>query len=369
MLSEQAKELLTGLVDGELDERQHRKAMLLLQQYPEAMEFLRHLQMDADAIRGLPAPRLKADFSDRVMDEIIRRSQPKTFPMRRRRWKPYVAAGLAASLLLGVFSGTLFHWLTRDEEVRIPSGSFVFQKSKARIPSVDVPVPRGPNPLIAEMVEGIYSQYAAPIPPDREFRVAFQELRKEGPATTGLDAELQKQKSLNLDVTVRNGSLAFNRLAEALKDRQIKLAIDAQVAKALASKEAAKHEYWVYVENVKADEVSKLLRDLSQDDPNGKQFQATPFAKLMVAGLEGNQKAEIAKKLGFANASGMDATSTANMLPEPKTPTKKVTERIAVVLPNEPNVGMKSDEVRQFVFNRQKAGAGTVPVLIRLRVE
>src|SRR5262249_19757793 len=105
MLSEQVIELLTGYVDGELSQRQRRAVMRLLHKSSEAREMLRQLQENAHQLKQLPFHKVQPSLVDEVMRAIAeQQAQPRpAAPPRgaRRRWLPYLAATLAASLLIG----------------------------------------------------------------------------------------------------------------------------------------------------------------------------------------------------------------------------------------------------------------------------
>jgi len=103
MLPDQVTELLTAFVDGELSQRQRKAALRLLQRSSEAREFLRQLQENSHKIKQLPHRKVEPSLVDEIVRAIAEQKaqpmQPAAKP-RRRRWMPYVAATLAASLLI-----------------------------------------------------------------------------------------------------------------------------------------------------------------------------------------------------------------------------------------------------------------------------
>src|SRR5437879_440778 len=120
MLPDQVTELLTAFVDGELGQRQRKAALRLLQRSSEARELLRELQENAHKIKQLPRrkvePSLVNDILQAIAEQQKQPAQPR--PARRRRWMPYFAASLAASLLIGVIGLLYWQSLVLEEENR-----------------------------------------------------------------------------------------------------------------------------------------------------------------------------------------------------------------------------------------------------------
>src|SRR5262245_55613098 len=114
MLSEQVIELLTGYVDGELSQRQRKAVMRLLNKSSEAREILRQLQENAHQLKQLPFHKVQPSLVDEVMQAIAeQQAQPRPAAPphgARRRWLPYLAASLAASLLIGAIG--IVYWKT-----------------------------------------------------------------------------------------------------------------------------------------------------------------------------------------------------------------------------------------------------------------
>src|SRR5437870_4024271 len=102
MLSDQLLQLLTAFVDGELSQRQRKSAVRLLEKSSEARAILKQMQENAHRLKRLPRHKVEPSLVDGIMQAIHeRKSQPKpALSPRRRRWLPYVAATLAASLLV-----------------------------------------------------------------------------------------------------------------------------------------------------------------------------------------------------------------------------------------------------------------------------
>ena len=70
MLAEPYRELLSAYVDGELSAGQRRTVQRLLDRSPEAREYLRQIQANAENLRNLPRRQLDAEFPGRVLTAI-----------------------------------------------------------------------------------------------------------------------------------------------------------------------------------------------------------------------------------------------------------------------------------------------------------
>ena len=63
--------------------------------------------------------------------------------------------------------------------------------------------PQTPNPMIHQMIAGVYSEYAAHIPPPRSYTFSVKDLDKDAVAVQ-VESELKKSDAFQLDVAVRN---------------------------------------------------------------------------------------------------------------------------------------------------------------------
>src|SRR5262249_24373647 len=134
--------------------------------------------------------------------------------------------------------------------------------------TMPLPTRKLPNPLVAKLVDGSHANFAAPIiadQADQPLAIAFHDLRNEGTPSARVATRVQTDRCVHLDVTVKNNSVALERLRSALHEVGIKVVVDPATAKSLAPRDS-KVEYWVYAENIKTDELSRILRDLSHDD-------------------------------------------------------------------------------------------------------
>ncbi len=366
MLSDQVTQLLTAFVDGELSQRQRKAVMRVLHKSSEAREVLRHLQENAHKIKQLPRRKVEPSLVDAVMQVIAeQKAQPKqpAVPsiVRRRRWLPYVSAAMAASLLIGVVS--IFAWKAfKDREETKGEGTLV--KKTDRTPErkstpEPEPAPTRSNPLLGQIVEGTFAG-AAKLPAPAALTLPFAQLQPEkGAKLADLARAIDRNRAVELDITVKNNVTAMDRLKDALKYRGITLVTDKSAAKSLAGKSQAKVEYLVYAENLSADELTKLMAELSQSyvvgQTKNQRTEASPYKKVTVAPIAPDEKQKVAKLLGVDPAT-MEPKGK-DMKPEAK--------RLAVVLPTAAG-SQPSAEVRQFVDQRRQPTPGAVQVLIRI---
>lgn len=373
MLSDDVKQLLTAYVDGEVTDRQREAVLRLLNQSSEAREFLKKLQEDAHRLKKLPKHKVEPSLVEDVLEAIAEsKAQPKpaSAPRRaRRRWLPIVAAGaMAASLMLAACG--VVAWQALSHLFDMPNvNNIVKNDDKAADPKPDprestpepdpTPKPRRENPLLASITNGTYNGFGAPVIPEKPFSASFAELKKDGKSTIQFARELNREKAVQLDVTVKKNSDAMARLTNVLKNHGVKLIADPKAAKPLDDK---KIEYFVYAENLTGDQLTKLINELGDSyviGLNNKQKTVpTPFQKATVTPLESETKTNVAKLLGVDPAT-MDRNDAK--------PAAK-NEPTVVILPGSAS-GQPSAEVRQFASQRHGPQPGAVQILIKIRQE
>jgi hypothetical protein len=373
MLSDQVTQLLTAFVDGELSQRQRKAVMRVLHKSSEARELVRQLQENAHKIKQLPRRKLEPSLVDAVMQAIAEQkampAQPAAPRIVRRRWLPYVAAAMAASLVIGVVS--IFAWRAfkeqegpKDDGVMAKNGGDKKIEQKATpepIPQVTpTPTPRKSNPLLGPLVEGTFENFAKLPVASQPFSASFAALNPDkGAKFADLAREINRDPTVHLDITVKSNSIAMDRLKDVLKDRGITLVTDQSAAKTLAGKNQAKVEYLVYAENLSSDELTKLMGELSKSyvlpGTTNQKTVETPYKKVTVAPLAKDDKQKVAKLLGVETM-------------EPKGNPQPEAKRFAVVLPTSAGA-QPSAQVRQFVEQRRQPQPGAVQVLIKIHQE
>src|SRR4029077_696041 len=93
-------------------------------------------------------------------------------------------------------------------------------------------------------------------------RMAFTELA-EKPNRDMLVQHVKKENGVRLDVTVRDNANAVRHLQDVLQDKGIKLLGFAKAAANLKKGGQGKIEYLVYAEDLRAEELEAILRQLA----------------------------------------------------------------------------------------------------------
>jgi hypothetical protein len=363
MLSDDLIQLLTAHVDGHLTQRQRKAVARLLHRSPEARALLSQLLDDARQIRQLPRRKVEPSLVPTVLESIAEQGLHITLPPRpvaRRRWLPYSVAAMAASLLVAALAG-LWFFAAETEHPTIVTLKETKPETKPAPERAPESPARKPNPLIKDLVEGVVQNFAAPIPAEREgpYSVAFRELQKDL-AMDGLVAQLEKGRAIHLDVTVKNNPLALERLQGVLQENGIKVVLDPHAKKSL-KQDAGKHEFLVYADNLRTDELTRILRELGRDDNKLQKFQRTPFERVTLTPLTEKEKKHVSTLIG-ADPAKMESPGDAKN--EPKF---NNWERSAAILaPGQP--ARVSTEMKNFA-GQLHPQPGTFQVLVRIRQE
>ncbi len=386
MLSDQVLQLLTAFVDGELNPRQREEVLRLLNKSSEARELVRQLQENANKLKQLPRrkvePSLVADVLQAIADAKATPATANARPRRSRtRWLPYIAVSLAASVVVAVLGAIYYQSIVSngtgkgDDAPPIakggnPSEKKLDSKTSAEKKAEPKTAPESakkqpPNPLLANLIEGTFRDFGAPILVERPFLAQFRDLQKDGAASGQLAHELDRGKAVQLDITVKNNAFAMDRLRTVLLERGVLLVADPSASKKLRDKNQAKTEYLVFAENLTSDELTKMMRELSQTvvvgQKNTERKEPSPYQKVAVSKFAGDERQKVAKLLGVESAA-LEPKDGKGKTPTPKT------ERQAVLLPTAASASVSS-EVRQFAASRQTLRPGTLQVLIRIRQE
>lgn len=363
MLSDHQLQLLTAFVDGELSQQERMAAMRLLNQSSEAREILRQLQENAHKLKNLPRHAVEPSLVGEIM-EALAAGQSQVKPAahaRRRRWAPYFAATLAASLLAAVI-GILFWQATQrpdDSPLNEGPGFAQIPDKKPEPKPEPVPAPKKVNPLLADlskMTEVIVRDFGAPLLEEKPFSAAFADLRKDGKAVGQFVHEVNREKSLLLNVTVKKNSEAMARLQSVLKDQGVTVLVDSAAKKVVDDK---KTEYLVYADHLTSSELARLMNELGDSyvvGLNNKQKNVpSPYQSVTMTPLPGEEKQKLTKILG------VDTLERKDGKPESK-------ERVVLLAPSVAGA-VPSTEAKQFAAQRRAGQPGTVQVLIRIRQE
>lgn len=246
MLSEHQRELLTAFVDGEMTRRQRKNVLRLLHRSSEARAFLQLLQEDSHRLRSLPKVSPGEELAARIMlliqEHTVEVGAAEVQAPSPRYWRGWVAAA-AVLLVLGA-SLWYFGHLSRQSS----------SQPQARQHSSPPKADSVPNPLVARMAEGALYRFVEPI---TELRIAWRELKDESKQKR-LAKELQRDTSFHFDVTVADNPLVIARLQETLQKSGVQVLVDQA---ALEVPKDQDREVLVYLENVRPEEVNRILLD------------------------------------------------------------------------------------------------------------
>ena len=366
MLSEQEIQLLTSYVDGELNQRQRNAATRLMNKSSEARALVKELQENAHKVKMLPKHKVEPSLVDEIVKAIEEsKAQPKQpAPPLRRVWLPYLTASLAAAILIAVIG--FLYWQS------IPVSDFGTKDIAATDkviepkldpkfdPKIEQTPPWKPNPLLAQITEDTFGGFGAPVPIDKVFTASFREFQKAGVMASQFTHELNREKSVNVDVTVKSNKDALLRLRTILAERGINLIADPATNKASDDK---KVEYLVYAESLTSDEVTRLMSELSQSYvvgmKNSQKTVLSPYNHMTLKPTAKDDRQQLAKALGV-EASTLEPKDRKDLKPNPQH------DKVAVLVPA--NASRPAAELAEFA-QRRSTQPGTVQVVIRIRQE
>jgi len=362
MLPERDLQLLTAYVDGELTSRQREEVVRLAQQSPEARQVLNDLQDHARLVRQLPSRKLEPTFAA----ELVQKLRPSETPAPRRRGLRPAHYSIAASLL-AVLAGGLVWILNRNPHTVDTTPPIMVKNPASEI------APKAVDPLVAKVVEGVFSEFARPLPPERPgAKLAFEDLAKTEWHEHFVGG-MAKQQSVHLDVTVTNQRQAVQRLETVLENKGIKVVVDAPAQKKLGDQQA-RTDFVIYAENIRADELAAMLYELGTDER-----ARTSIEALTVSNVTDDDQKNLSNLLGI----GRDELQTppAKALPlqtfipkqdkqpdpaerDPARVASSGEPRLAMVMANQARGGALSSEIQYFLAQRRQLQPGALRVIV-----
>jgi hypothetical protein len=371
MLADRYYQLLTAYVDGELDARQRKKVERLVAQSEEARALLEKLESDSKELRELPRHAAPQTLSDLIMETV---NHPAARPELPATPAAAVSSGaiplwlglaLAACILMAVTVGTFF----------MVVGLLGKPGTDVASPSQREPLPKQPeqpppppqiDPLVADLVAGAAQRFAEPVQnKDAGMRLVLSELHEE-PVQKRLAHEMQKQGGLWLDVPVASTVKGLERVTDALLKNGFKV-LGKKDAKVAENK-----KYLLYAENVRPEELNRILDQLAVGAP------ATRVAEqVLLKGMnkDDHQALAIALHIPWKDVTPLKYGGTMVDIPmfvEKDRPlpkdqvgrTGKVLERFAVLLPLGNGNPATSPEVKQFLQERQAQNQGALQIVL-----
>jgi hypothetical protein len=400
MLSDQLQQLLTAYVDGELTNRQRKAVMRLLRRSPEARNQLRKLQEDARRLRALPRHHLDSEFTARVMRAV---RQQRAEANRRRATREAVfplwtGVAAAAAVLLAVGLGSYFYFAqpglddapdsrmayTTPTPVDPPPPPKDGSREEGSTQVVQLPVKpaeapnQSPRPEQLPMPEiaandkpkdpvnpdGIIAS-ETPQPDMEMFKPAvvkppfylLEEVRKL--QVDRLVKGFGPETALRIELPCFDTAKGFRRLQDALKDVAVALAVDAAAQNRL-SKPRLRSNYVLFLEDLTADELARVLTRVGSDDKKAAQARPKPdgqFGTMVVNRLSDADRKELS-----------DVLRVDPRVLQAGAGKGKGAERLALAVtynPERPKAN--SPEVKRYLDNRRPARAGALQVLLVLR--
>jgi hypothetical protein len=393
-LSEQFRQLLTAYVDGELSNRQRRAVQRLLQRSAEARGLLRKLQEDAARVRALPRQHLDGDFAARVVEAIRQQARPAP-AVRRLALPDWAGLAAAAAVLLAVGLGSFLYFARTPPDATLVKASepqdgpergpappkekdngTAIAAAKVTPPeqkSVDPPEPERLNmPLVhneetkpAAAAADVITQ-ETPLPGMEMFMphvvappfALLEDVR--ALQADKLRQQFGSEPALRIELPCADTARGFRRLQSALKDAGVAVAIDAAAQNRL-DKPRLRSNYVIFVEDLTADELARLLARVGSEDKKAAEAKPKPdgqFSKLVVNRLGDADRKELAVVLHV---------EPRQLQTGPDRPGKGA-ERLALAVtynPERPKAN--SPEVKRYLDNRKPPRSGAVQVLLVLR--
>ncbi len=447
MLPDRYRQLLTAFVDGELSARQRRHLERLLRRSSEARRLLRDLKKDSRRLRSLPHPHLEADLSAPVLRAIRERrlSPRRRVPAKAPAFLPAWAGLAAAAAVLVALGGASFWYFSAS--LGHGPGPSVAQRQPEIVPPEREPTPElnpavvqrdpispervkeneNPRPNPPKPPENSVVKVPPTVNPDPRDPGPRPEVPREGdvltdrmemfridrvtitlpvvfklsnldqePVRQQLLGELGRDRDFRVELPCRNATRAFEHLQESLKAANFGTVIDPLAQARLKVPQVATN-YALYLENLTADELARLLLRVGQDDKKaaGRKPPENQFDRLVLTRMSAQDRKELTTLLGIdptqaaapapVGPFGTDPRQpltdlTAKQVsealagqggaPRPeagKTPAKPPERQVLVLpyIPGRPHTS--SPEISRFLENRKPARPGTLHLLLVLR--
>jgi len=382
MLSDANAELLSAYLDGELTPRQEKTVARLLEVSAEARMLLAKLERDALGIRQLTPCKLSCDLTDSILATLAAETPPlrrslafpdkQAAPVRSTpRWFRHAAA---AAVLLAAGLGSYLYVQssnrTNDDGLVVlpaPVAKPVEPVVENRTPVDEPELPHRP---------GSESVFAFPSRKVTDLRSAQARI-----PLTQLLAELeeaqiheqlrlkqrQQDAATQIDLYCPSTAQGLERLQAVCLASGIPLRVEATVAR-------RKGAVAIYIENMKPDDVTALLRELG----NAHDGKASPFAVCVIgAGPVGAD--DLARVLGGARKDFEPAVQRPlehgtlgeiiHSMPRPGNEPGKfrtlLPQRVAVAVPHG-QATKRWKEVQALVDGYRECRTGSMPLLLVL---
>jgi negative regulator of sigma E activity len=442
MITDDQLRLITAAIDGELSPAEARRLRKLLESSPEARAVHAQLKADSDRLHKLSLAPAPADLQARVMRRIAALTpppvlvpkaepaarpaaspNPETLPHAPRRFRAWVPAAVAASLLISVTGGSLWYFNRTNAQSdsanspnRAPVNNVPDPNWTNSLPSDTDPRPSAPAPrphkdnsvvILPDLPQPHIVQDSLAVAPEpRSIRPdlvafppivtpTFDHLRIRIPylksvaefdraeARQELVEELGLEPAFRVDLFARDPARGAEVFQAAAKAAGVNLFVDATTLERLKKRQVT--ALVIYAESLSAAELAELFGKLSAEDAK---ISPRVFDSLHVIPVTASDNADIKNILGvdpglFKRAMpGPDrgekgdptkpiSAGTADQIVKSVSGNAKLTEKSAVLLTCAPTTARTapntSVELKQFLAKRGDRNPKAVPVVIVIR--
>jgi hypothetical protein len=368
MMPRKLSKLLTAYVDGELCLRQRRAVRQLLRRSSKARRLYRQMRADSVALQTLPWPELKQDLSGTILDKIKKTVPDMQLPasavhVANRPWQRPLWIAAAAAVLIAVGLGSYVFFASTGDGGPAPMAALpAAESTPSADPSIDLE-PRRMNP------ESVFAfpNLKAPHLQLAQVRVPriFQLRDLQRPAETAkFQEQLAGAAMFRLDLFATRTATGLNRLQTVCQAEGVEVCIDP------ASQEfvnrGLERTWALYAENIRPDEVVRVLGKLSANDKKAGEFQHAVLTAVTaeelaeVLGGTGKDLAPPSQRPVEDGTAGQIVSSLPGRKPE------RTAANRFIVVPHEPPRETPYDEVKRMLDNYREVRPGTIQLLLVL---
>jgi hypothetical protein len=370
MIPRKLSKLLTAYVDGELNVRRRKAVRQLLRRSTKARRLYRQMKADSLVLQALPQKKLKQDLSGTILDKINTTLLDIRLPAggrkASRRWsRPLWVASAAAAVLFAVGFGsyTFFSGTSGTSDGGVPPVAATTPVQPNEAAAGDVEQPRRTNP------ESVFAfpNLKAPELKRAQVRVPtifqLRDLQQSAEAAK-VQQQLTSSAMFRLDLFANSTATGLKRLRTACQAEGIELCID-PASQEFVSR-GLERTWALYVENIRPDEVVRILTKVSSDDKKAGEFHqavlATASADELAEVLGGSGK-DLAPPSQRPVEQGT-ASQIVSSLPGPSA--DRASPRRFIVVPHEPTRETPYDEVKRLLDGYREVRPGTLQLLLVL---
>jgi hypothetical protein len=366
MIPRKLSKLLTAYVDGELNVRQRKSVRHLIRRSSKARRLYRQMKADSLVLQALPRKQLGQDLSGTILDKISTTLLDIHLPAHRRaasRWRQPLWVAAAAAVLLAVGVGSYLFFADTHQDGGVAPVAAVPSVEPSEPPVGDVEPPRRSSP------ESVFAfpNLKAPQLKLAQVRVPsifqMRDLRRPAEAAK-LQEQLATSVMFRLEMFATSTSTGLSRLRAVCSAEGIEVCIDP------ASQEfvnrGLERTWALYIENIRPDEVTRILTKLSVEDK-----KAGEFHQAVLAPASADQLAEVlggsGKDLAPPSQRPVEEGTAGQIVSSlPGQKTDQAAPRRFIVVPHEPTRETPYDEIKRLLDGYREVRPGTLQLLLVL---